>query len=273
MGLCLLAAWGCATGQMGDDDGPGDQPDGSVTPGFDASPSPDAQVGPSEACVAALAAAAFDFEGGPSGWNHNLMPEIAGTDVDWNFDDWEQGTATNVGPAACNGGTGCWGTRLDNNYIACQRAFLRSPPIDLTECAGESLELGFYHYYDFWAGEWDTQSWFDGGLVELSADGTGWTAPPGIDYPGTIAINPSKGSYECIESDSFYVHGKPGFVGGSGGWELVQIPIPAELVAAGFQIRFSYSSGVILQDDTQNANDFSNAGWYIDDLAVAPAAE
>ena len=67
------------------------------------------------------------------------MPEIAGPEVDWNFDDWEHGTASNVGPGACHGGTGCWATRLDNNYIACQRAYLVSPPIDLSDCAGESL--------------------------------------------------------------------------------------------------------------------------------------
>ena len=267
--LCVLAMAGCATGEPPGGGGPAGDPDGSVPP-FDASPpSPDAAVGPSAECLAALAAAAFDFEDGPAGWRHDLMPEIQGTTTNWRFDDWEYGTASNVGPAACHEGTGCWATRLDNNYIACQRAYLMSPPIDLSACAGESLALTFYHYYDFWTGDWDAQTWFDGGLVELKGEGGGgWTSPPGLEYPGTIAINPSKGIYECIETDNFYVDGRPGFVGQNGAWEPVEVAIPDELVGADFRVRFSYSSGVILQSDTQNAGNFSNAGWYIDDLAV-----
>jgi hypothetical protein len=263
---CLLAlAWGCAS------DFPGHTPpDGSVADG-DAGPDPDAD-GPSEACAQALAAAAFDFEAGPADWTHDLMPEIEGTIVDWNFDDWEHGTATNVGPAACHSGTGCWATQLDNYYIACQRAYLISPAIDLSACAGEEVALTWFHAYDFWSGEWADQTWFDGGLVELSIDGASWMSPPGLDHPGTIAINPRKGINECIESDNFYVDGKPGFIGANAGWEEVKLAIPADLVTAGLLVRFAYSSGVILQSGTQNPDNFSNAGWYIDDVAVVPAA-
>ena len=116
------------------------------------------------------------------------------------------------------------------------------------------------------------QTWFDGGIVELGPDGAAWASPPGLEYPGTIAINPNKGLYECIESDDFYVDGRPGFVGDNAGWAPVEVAIPAELVIDGLRIRFSYSSGVILQSSTQNASNFSNAGWYLDDLAVIPAA-
>ena len=270
--LCLLPAVGCATGESPGDDDPGN-PDAGPGPGADASPPPDGPSGPPAACVEALDAAAFDFESGPAGWTHDLMPEIEGTDVNWRFDDWEHGTASNVGPAACHDGNGCWATRLDNNYIACQRAYLMSPPIDPSACAGEDLTLTFQHWYDFWTGDWDGQTWFDGGLIELKTEGAGWSSPPGLDYPGTIAINPAKDPpYECIEPGNFYVDGKPGFVGTGSGWEPVEVAIPAEMVTESFRIRFSYSSGVILNDDTQNANNFSNAGWYIDDLAVVPTA-
>ncbi len=269
--FCLLAAAGCATGHTplgGDDDDDTGGPDagGQLA---DAGPEPDAQPELPTACEEALAAAAFDFEDGNAGWRHDIMPEIEGTTVNWRFDDWEAGTASNVGPAACHDGTGCWGTRLDNNYISCQRAYVRSPAIDLSACAGESLTLSFFHWYDFWSGDWDGQTWFDGGIVELGGAGPGWSSPPGVEYPGTIAINPDKGpSYPCIEPDSFYVDGRPGYVGASGGWQEVSVAIPAELVAAGFQVRFSYASGVSLESTTQNAENFSNAGWYIDDLAV-----
>ena len=271
--LCLLAAAGCATAHtpLGDDE-EGDEGSGPDAGGAiaDAGPEPDAQEELPAACADALAAAAFDFEDGRQGWTHDIMPEIQGTSVSWRFDDWEVGTASNVGPAACKDGTGCWATRLDNNYISCQRAYLRSPEIDLSACAGETLTLSFEHWYDFWTGDWDGQTWFDGGLVELGGDGPGWLAPPGVVYPGVIAINPDKGaSYECIEPDSFYVDGRPGYVGVSGGWERVEIPIPAELVAAGFQLRFVYASGVALASTTQNANNFANPGWYIDDVAIS----
>jgi hypothetical protein len=266
-GLALaLAAWSCTS----DFSAPaGGGPDGGSPPG-DGAPAPDG-AGLSPACLEALAAAQFDFESGPAGWTHDVMPEIAGTEVDWRFDDWEHGTASNVGPASCHGGAGCWATRLDNNYIACQRAYLMSPPLELAACSGEDLVLRFQHFYDFWTGDWEDQTWFDGGIVELGQDGAGWSAPPNLQTPGTIAINPSKGLNECIESDNFYVDGRAGFVGESGGWLPVEVAIPADLVVDGLTIRFAYSSGVILQSSTQNASNFSDAGWYIDDLAIAAA--
>ena len=244
---------------------------GVAIDGLDAGGAADAAALP-EACLDALAAARFDFEDGPAGWTHDVMPEIAGTEVDWRFDDWEHGTATRVGPAACHAGTGCWATRLDNNYIACQRAYLVSPPLDLAACRGQELALTFQHAHDFWSGEWDGETWHDGGAVELSTDGETWSAPPGLELPGVIAINPRMGIYECIEPDGFYLHGRPGFVGGTAGWQEVEVGIPPDLVGAGLLVRFAYSSGVSLQSSTQNANSFSHAGWYLDDLAVIPAA-
>lgn len=260
-----LAAWSCTADFSAPSGGEGDG-----APAMDGAPAQDGAI-LSLACRVALAEAEFDFESGPAGWTHDIMPEIAGTEVDWRFDDWEHGTASTVGPAACHGGTGCWATRLDNNYIACQRAYLMSPPLDLAACAGEDLALTFQHFHDFWTGEWNEQTWFDGGIVEFSRDGTDWDSPPGLDTPGTIAINPSKGLNECIESDNFYVDGRPGFVGESGGWSLVEVAIPADLVIDGLYVRFAYSSGVILQSSTQNASNFSDAGWYIDDLAIVAA--
>lgn len=270
----LLAAAGCATGHTplgGDDD---DDDSGGPDAGgqlADAGPEPDAQPELPTACEEALAAAAFDFEDGAAGWKHKRMPELQGVSISWRFDDWQVGTATAVGPAACHDGTGCWATRLNNNYISCQRAYVRSPEIDLSACAGESLSLSFYHWYDFWTGDWDGQTWFDGGIVELSPDGVDWAAPPGLETTGTIAINPSKGLNECIETDAFYVDGRPGFVGESGGWVPALVAIPAELVEGDLYLRFAYSSGVILQSSTQNASNFSDAGWYIDDLAIVAA--
>lgn len=278
--LCLLAVAGCATAHdpsAADAGGGDDTPDASSVADAgqgvpDAGSEPDAQPELPAACAEALATAAFDFEDGAAGWTHDIMPEIQGTTVNWRFDDWQVGTASAVGPAACHGGTGCWGTRLDNHYIACQRAFLLSPEIDLSACAGVNLSLVFHHWHDFWSDDWEGQTWFDGGIVEFGDLGSGWVAPPGIEYPGTIAINPDKGgSYECIESDGFYVDGQPGYVGASAGWQRVEVPIPVELVASGLQVRFSYSSGVILESTTQSADDFANAGWYIDDLAIVAA--
>jgi hypothetical protein len=262
-----LAAWSCTADFSAQSGGGADG-----APGTDGAPGQDgASLSP--ACRDALAAASFDFESGPAGWTHDIMPEIAGTDVDWRFDDWQHGTASTVGPAACHGGTGCWATRLDNNYIACQRAYLMSPPLDLAACAGEDLTLTFQHFHDFWTGDWEDETWFDGGILELSSDGTDWDSPPGLQTPGTIAINPSKGLNECIEPDNFYVDGRPGFVGESGGWSLVEVAIPADLVIDGLTLRFAYSSGVILQSSTQNASNFSDAGWYIDDLAIVAAGD
>src|SRR5262249_23305152 len=157
-----------------------------------------------------------------------------------------QGAAT-WGPGSCHAGTQCWGTRLDANYTSCQRAALTSPAIDLSKCAGQSVTLTFWSWHDFWTGtvSGKTSTWFDGGIVEVSADGSTWTeVSPSPSYPGTIAINPNISTYQCVSSNNFHVHAKAGLVGTGSGWQMISVPLPPAVVGATFHVRFAYGSGV-----------------------------
>lgn len=261
----LLAGGGCAVA-----DGTADTPDAfpSRTDGGGSQPdaaSSNVDAGGSSACEDALASLQFDFEGSAEGFVHSLMPEVANSGVSWTYDHWEQGSVT--ASTTCPSGQECFGTNLDGNYIQCQRAYLVSPPIDLSACAAESRDVSllFEHNYHFWSGN-EGGLKFDGGLVEISADGTNWQSAT-LLYPGTIAINPEISSFACIEKNNFYVNGKSGFVESSNGWKSESFVIPSALATVTFQVRFVYASGVSSQTTDQvESMAGTEPGWFVDNL-------
>ncbi len=262
--LFALLSVACATADTSLDEPdafPSRTDGGSVA---DAAPAPDASG--TSACDLALESLGFDFEGSAQGFVHDQMPEVAGSGVSWTFDHWEQGSAS--GGVSCDAGE-CFGTNLDDNYIQCQRAYLVSPPIDLSACAADSQDVSvlFEHQFDFWTGSFGGTTWFDGGLVEISGDGTTWQSAT-LLYPGTIDINPEMtSSYACVEPDNFYVDGKDGYVGSSGGWKSESFVIPAALATVTFQMRFVYGAGVSSQtaDQAESMNGTA-PGWYVDSI-------
>ncbi len=218
-----------------------------------------------------LAGHATGFESGAAGWTHVVLDGASAPG--WPLDEWSVATAT-AGPGSCRTGTGCWATRHGANYTSCERSALISPTIDLSACAGESVNLTFWSWHDFWTGTVPNkpETWFDGGLVEVSANGTAWMAvTPAPAYPGTIAINPNIGSsYSCVSQNNFYVHTKPGWVGMSGGWKEVTVAIPAAALTSTFKLRFAFSSGVSFQSTNAETNrSHTRPGWYIDDLSFS----
>lgn len=234
--------------------------DGGLDAGTDAGPM---DAGPPPACLAALEAARFTFESGAQGWSHAPMD---GVSVSWPLDPWEDG-APSVGPASCAEGSRCFATDLDQNYAQCGRADLRSPTIDLRACAGREVVMVWEQWFEFWTGDYGGSSWFDGGLVELAVDGTSsWTAPSTISTPGTVRINPNRGSsYACVSPTSFYVHGRAGFVGTSGGWQTAEASFGAQPTESAFRVRFAWASGV--SSSTTNANTSRSGtrpGWVVD---------
>jgi len=260
--LCLLLI-GCASAGA-----PG-------TPNVDAPPgSIDAPIveidAPPSACALALAGQTTGFESGSTGWTHAVLDGAVASG--WPLDEWQLGAASS-GPGSCHAGTKCWATRLDVNYTSCERAALTSPTIDLSACAGESVKLTFWSWHDFWTGTvaGKTGTWFDGGLLEVSTDGSTWSAvTPAPAYPGTTAINPNISSYACVSQNSFHVHNKPGWVGTSSGWQQITVPLPAAAVTSTFRFRFAYSSGVSFANNDAEANRaYTRPGWYIDDVAFS----
>jgi hypothetical protein len=223
-------------------------------------------------CGAALSSLSFGFEAGAAGFTHAVMDGADSSGVSWPYDEWQVGTPSGPGPGACHVGSGCFGTYLAGNYVSCERAALRSPKLDLSQCAAVGVKLVFYHYYDFFSGTYGGSAWADGGFIELSADdGASWS-PVAMSYPGTLEINPQETSaYSCVEPTSFYAHGKPGYTGASAGWQRVEIPIVAGLRTAGFAVRFVFASGVSSMNNTPDTSrPNARPGWYIDDLSVVP---
>ena len=262
--LVLPLVTGCALAGNSPEprvDGSVDRVDGAVVP-HDVP----MQVSP---CAMTLAGKAIDFEASSAGWTHVVLDNASAPG--WPLDEWQYGTAT-TGPGSCHGGTKCWATRLDANYTSCSRAALISPTIDLSTCATESVKLGFWSWHDFWTGtvSGKPDTWFDGGIVEVSTDGSTWLqVTPSPAYPGTVKINPNIGtSYSCVSANSFQLNGKPGLVGNGGGWQQVNVTLPASVLTTSFQVRFSYSSGVSFSStDAEVDRMHTRPGWYIDDLS------
>lgn len=212
-------------------------------------------------CAEALAKITYDFESGASGWTHATSDGATGS---WPFDPWATGTAS-VG-TACHTGK-CFGTELTQNYAQCQRASLTSPPVDLSKCTGKTVALVFQHAYSFWTGSYGGSQWFDGGVVEVSGDGSTWTVAQGT-YPGTVKINPNRtASYACVLPDGFGVHNKQGFVGVQAATVKAELTLPGSAVTATTRIRFSFASGVSSQTTNADTSRGSTApGWRIDDV-------
>jgi hypothetical protein len=270
--VVVIGVVGCATAsdprfQPAIDASGGGGGDPTQDAGVDAPPA-DAPPATS-ACAMALAQRGTDFEAGATGWTHVVLDGAAGQ-ANWPFDDWEFGTATS-GPNSCHGGTKCWATKLGANYTSCQRAALVSPPIDLSACSGANVTLEVYSWHDFWTGTVSGTQYFDGGIIEVSNNGTAWSQiTPMPAYPGTTKINPFISFNECVLSNSFHVHGKPGFVGAGPGWQKISIKLPASVVTSTFRVRFAYSSGVsFANSDPEVDRLHTRPGWYVDDLTFA----
>ncbi len=225
---------------------------------------------PPSACDLKLAGHATGFETGVGGWTHAVLDGAVA--AGWPLDEWQNGTASS-GPGSCHTGTKCWATRLDANYTSCERAALVSPIIDLSACAGRTVNLTFWSWTDFWTGTvaGKTGTWFDGGLLEVSTNGTAWMAvTPTPAYPGTLKINPDISGNSCVSANNFYVNNKPGWVGTSGGWQKISVPIPAAAVTPSFRFRLAFSSGVsFASSDAETNRLHTRPGWYVDDVAFS----
>ena len=255
-----------ADSSTGDDDATSatDAAGGSdATSGADGGGTTDAAApdGGPTTCAAALALAQYTFDNGSQGWTHGVSD---GQGTDWPFDPWTQGTAVSGSPACPEGA--CFGAELTENYAQCQRGYLLSPVIDVSKCAGQSLQLNFQHGYSFW----DDGTYFDGGVVLVSVDGTNWhTLDAENTFPGAIAIETDLNGYAC-DPGTFEVDGKAGYAGTSGGNVSVQLLIPSTLVTSQLQIKFSMGSGVNSETtDPNTSRKFKSSGWRVDNVGLS----
>ena len=258
-------------GELDPDAGLSEPHDGAVVPHDDAG-TPSADAAPAEAstdagdpCAEALAKITFDFESGIAGFTHGFSDGISvPPDPSWPYDPWVQGTSS-IG-SACKAGK-CLGTELTKNYAQCHRGYAMSPAIDLSACSGRTVALVFQHAYAFWTGSYGGSTWYDGGVVEVSADGTTWVLPQ-FTFPGTVKINPSQtASYACTQGNAFGVHNKQGYVGAQTVTTKAELPLPASVVTNKMRVRFATAAGVSSQTTNPDTSRGATAfGWRIDDI-------
>ena len=137
-----------------------------------------------------------DFEGGQGGWTTGTEGAVGTM--------WELGLP-GVGPAAANSPTSCFGTNLNAIYAVDADVWLRSPPIDLTNTGGATLN------YVEWR---DIEATFDSGRVVV-LDATDNSEIAEIENP----------------IDGF-----------SNGWENVSQQIPPAALGREIKIEFRFQS-------------------------------
>lgn len=214
--------------------------------------------GVSAACMTAIAKASWDFEASDQGWTH-LPSDGADQQASWPFDPWSRGTSAIL---ACPSGN-CWAGERTQNYAQCSRGELLSPTVDLSACATAKVTLVFKHAYRFWTGSYNGQTWFDGGIVEVSGNGgSSWSVPAGT-YPGTLKILKSR-SVSCV-SAPFHADAKQGFTGAQATPVEFSVTIPAAQLTTKTRLRFSTGAGVST-DDTGYHRENTEPGWRIDDV-------
>lgn len=121
--------------------------------------------------------------------------------------------------------------------------FLVSPPITV----GSGSQLSFRHKYNLESG---STSAYDGGVVEISTDGSTWQ-----DLGTRLTLN----GYNATVSASFEspIGGRRAFSGDSGGWVETRANL-ADFVGQRVLIRFQQA------DDRSLARD----GWWVDDILI-----
>jgi PKD repeat protein len=159
-----------------------------------------------------------DFESGAGGWTHGGTNDV-----------WALGTPT-VGPASANSGVAAWGLGLDGDYPNGSDNWLLSPPIQVQ---GDDA-LYFAHYFE-------SESYYDGGIVEITTDGTNFTKlVPAGGYPYTNARTVGDA-----------------YSGSLGGWSTQTVAL-SDYAGQTVQVRFRFVSD----------GSVTRSGWFIDDVSI-----
>lgn len=144
------------------------------------------------------------------------------------------------GPYAAHSGNKLWATVLGGNYGNYANERLDSPWITVPSTS--NAKLAFWHWFS-------TESYWDGGNVKWSVDGTNW-------YVLGSYLNPY--NEDAMSLENLGCPGEPGFSSNSGGWKYVVMNLSA-ITSPTFKIRFHFGSDPEVS---------SYPGWYIDDVRV-----
>ncbi len=170
----------------------------------------------------------------------SLAPYQAALEEDLESDDggftasgsWQWGEDSTAGAAS---GTKVWGTVLGADYTDDAGWTLTSPTVTLGSDL-DSATLDFAQWYAIEDG-------YDGGQVQISVDGGGFTLlTPVGGYPNS--------SIDGLGNQA-------GFTGGSGGWVSARFDLDA-YIGHDIAVRWRFGSDGSIED----------RGWYIDDIRI-----
>jgi hypothetical protein len=188
-----------------------------------------------------------DFESDDGGFSHD--------ETNGDFDDpWELGEAQTQ---ICTSGDQCWGTNLEGNYEDCNAGELLSPVVDLSACEGSSEDVTLRFWHTYWFETAGSGTLYDGGTIQLSADGgeTWVTHSPEPGFTGAI-----DGNFDDCGGSSHDLYGQMGWGAyiPSGTWQEVVVELGDDLRVEEFRFRFLFGSDQGTTDD----------GWTIDDVEI-----
>ncbi|MCK4305963.1 MAG: hypothetical protein KAY24_17120 [Candidatus Eisenbacteria sp.] len=177
---------------------------------------------------------ADDMESGVGDWTHQV---VTGGFVD----EWHQSTQRNH----TQGGTTSWkfGDTGSGGYANLSDGALLTPAIPV----GTIAQISFWHWMDAEeSGSYPGRA-YDGGLIEVSVDGSPWEqVTPEAGYTHTIRTGSNPGPFPA---------GTPVF---SGSFDWRQDTVALEGFSGTAQFRFRFGSD---GSDTRE-------GWYVDDVEV-----
>ncbi|MEM4161079.1 MAG: S8 family serine peptidase, partial [Thermoplasmata archaeon] len=181
-----------------------------------------------------------DFET-DKGWTHQNTGGNA-------IDEWARGTPSGTGAPTPHSGANVWGTNLTGNYRTTYAAALISPAFDLS-----GYDYAIMKYWQWVDMETGTSTVYDGGLIEITTDGSTWVQ---IDEPN---VNPQPYYNGTISSSySNPLAGKKAFSGRVQTWVEVTVNLTNWVGNSNVQVRFNFGSD----------SSITYLGWYIDDVQV-----
>jgi len=180
---------------------------------------------------------------GEDGWTAMTLNAAAGAMT------WECGdpTAYDLGPGAEE--MGVWATNLDGPYNANEISAVVSPPLDMTACRDQGLNLTILHWHNFEGGVTNA----DGGIVQVSENGTNWTTIAPVSG-GLYTPNNLSATYPPVDN----AQGFGALDDESANFLESTFDMTPYLGSSTLQVRFVFGS------DGSN----QRGGWYISDFEI-----
>jgi hypothetical protein len=178
-----------------------------------------------------------NFDGINPGWVNTLLPGgSSGT-------NWQLGTPAYGSLVGAYSPPNAWGTNLTSAYTNSANVALVSPIFDFSNAVDAKMTFRYRH---------NTESGWDGVLVQYSLNGTTWTTIGGANPPAQYYTNWYNANMLCANAW--------GFNGNSQGWKLAEMKnlgiLPGVNNAPAIQFRFVFCSDASVTGEGFLLDDF-----------------